>query len=320
MNDSLERIKDTLTSVYWNWSYLNQEDCPPDLLTALREKLTHIPSKSWKKRMHFGGVFVNGRLSQANKELIAPCRVEYYEPKFDIDNAAELFPPFSKENVVFQDEHLLVYYKPHGIPTIPNREQRSYNVKVYVEEYLGKQIHLPSRLDTSTEGLVIVSCSSEMHARLQRLFERRLIEKTYLLEVAQEIDWETQTIDAPIGYNPKHRVLRMVDHENGSPAVTHFRRIGEGRGIETPEGTLKTTILEAKPKTGRTHQIRVHAQECAGPIIGDSFYEGANDTNLHLMSYQLAFTHPITEQQIIITAPTKLQAAWSLPALETDLL
>lgn len=303
MNDTNQRIKDTLTSDYWKWAYTEASSCPKDLLTALTLNLPHIDPKTWKKRLHFGGVFVNGRLTQANKKLVVPVRVEYYEPKFDIEDAPKLFPKFSFENIVYEDEHLLVYYKPYGIPTIPNREQRTYNVKVYIEEYLGNTVHLPSRLDTSTEGLVIMSKSKEMHSRLQRLFERRLMDKRYILEVSGAVDWDKTVVDAPIGYNPAHRVLRMVDHEKGLAATTHFTKLRYKQ-------ESNTTIIEAKPLTGRTHQIRVHSLECAGPIMGDSFYNGTPETNLHLLSYSLSFFHPLTNQAVSISAPVGLLPSW----------
>ncbi len=311
MQSDLQRIHDTLTSTYWFWKYEKKEECPSDLLTALTSRLTHIEPASWEKRLAFGGVFVNGQLAQANRPLPCPCKVEYYEPKFSIDEAASLFDPFSLENIVFEDNDLIVYFKPCGIPTIPNREQRSYNVKVYLEDYLKKRVHMPSRLDTSTSGLVIASKSSEMHPRLQRLFERRLIGKTYLLEVPGEVPWQKHTVDAPIGYSPTHRVLRQIDKENGQHATTHFTLISSLAEAKGAEETGLTTILAAKPVTGRTHQIRVHVTACTNQaIIGDSFYRGRHAEELHLMSYQLSFIHPITSSALCISCPEKLFPAW----------
>jgi len=314
---NLDRVFETLTSKHW--SYIYRESAPSSLIEALKRELPHINPLSWAQRLSWGGVYVNGRACFGDRPLEAPCRVEYYEPKFDLAEAGHVFPPLKREHIIYEDDELIAVFKPAKLPCLPTREQKHFNLRSKLLEYLNTRnssgtLHLPSRLDTSASGLVIASKSARMHKELQRLFEKRQIIKSYLLETPGRVDWDETQVNLPIGKDSRHPVLRKVVQDGGKDAVTTFHFL-YGSEFNPQDGpAIETSILCAKPLTGRTHQIRVHALTLEGPIIGDNFYGGLPAGNLHLLSYQLQFKHPFTHKTMDIRVPDGLFPPWLDPS------
>ena len=203
----LDAVNDALRTTYWCWTYHTADTVPPSLLTLLTHHLAHIDPTSWEQRLDFGGVYINGQPAYHDQQLPVPCRVEYYEPKFPIAEAHTVFPPFKDEYVIFRDEHILVVYKPPALSSMPAKEQRHYSLKASLEKLTGTQVHMPSRLDVSAQGIVITSISPLAHANLQRSFEHRRVEKTYICASHNNSPWEEKIITAPIGRDPLHPVL-----------------------------------------------------------------------------------------------------------------
>jgi tRNA pseudouridine32 synthase/23S rRNA pseudouridine746 synthase len=301
----LESINDCLRTKYWSWTFLNPSDAPRTLLDLFHAELPHIHPNTWAERFDFGGIYINGRAILTDQILPTPCKVEYYEPKFEISLAAQIFPPFKEEYIVYRDEHVLVAYKPAGLSSMPAKEQRHFSMKAYLERYVGKTIHMPSRLDVSTQGLIIASISPEAHAGLQQAFEHRLVDKQYLCATLALPPWNQLTVALPIGRSQDHPVLRAIDHESGQNALTKFSVLGNSESDGTP-----VTVFSAKPLTGRTHQIRVHASNSGAALLGDRFYGGAPADSLHLVSFSITCWHPITGSEVNVTLPDSLRAGW----------
>ncbi len=299
----MKNLDGAFTSKYWTWTYLYSGQHPDTLLAALSSHLTHLEPDSWAQRFALGGVYLNGLPAAGDCALSAPCKIEYYEPTFPIDQAAAHFPKFDTRQVLFEDEDLLVAFKPAGISSMPARDQNVFHFKAQLENYIGRTVHMPSRIDMSTQGLVIVSASDRMNRSLQHIFQYRRIEKTYLLRSANSPNWETQELNAPIGRDPEHPVLRKVHGHSAREALTKFRVLGK-----MPDGG---SALEAKPHTGRTHQIRVHAAHLGIPVRGDKFYGGAKHPLLNLMSYRLQLMHPFTQGKLDLRVPPELLPEWA---------
>ena len=315
----LERIYEALSSVHHSFLHYPKK---PDasVLELLERNIPHIPSETWAERLSFGGIYFNGRGVKYNFSPLIPCRLEYFEPKYSIEFPDDQIPAFDPSWIVFEDEWLLVVHKPQGLPSLPTREQRHAHLKEYLHAYVGSPIHLPSRLDTSTEGLVVVSKHPDCHNALQKLFVNRSIQKHYLFEGTGTVSWKQKTIALRVVKDPLHPVLRTASAHSGKPARTDFTYLFESSITDSKNNSLKTSLVSARPLTGRTHQIRVHARAAGIPIVGDNFYEGArvsgNDSGLRLFSWKLCFKHPMTQSPMTFISPKALWPQWSLGAYD----
>ena len=311
----LSRVQESLSSRYWALTYLERRQCGATLFETLSRDLPHIPPASWPQRLLWGGLYLNGRAVRKDVALQAPCRIEYYEPKFNFHEAAQFFPQFTEARIVFEDEDLLAVSKPAGLPCLPAREQQSFNLKRQLEAYISggrglKSLHFPSRIDAAAEGLVLVSKSPRSHAALQQAFEKRQISKFYLLHVCGKVSWQEILVDRAIIRDPAHPVLRKIADGAGQPAITRFICLGRVRSSADAFGRDEITLLQAQPVTGRTHQIRVHSASLGLPIIGDNFYQGVKASVLRLLSYRLEFLHPLNRRPISIKIPPSLFPRW----------
>lgn len=303
---TLAIVTDTLRTHYWSWTLHKLLPEQSTLVAFLVQNLSHIDPGSWEGRFAFGGVFVNGREALGDLALPVPCKIEYYEPKFDIAQARAIFPEFKDEYLIYRDEHIIAVYKPPGLSSMPAKEQRHFSVKTSVEQLTGRSIHMPSRLDVSAQGLMIMSCSELAHARLQQAFEHRQVIKEYRCASAAPRLWNTKCADMPIGRDPLHPVLRKVDPVNGKYALTDFTSLGSSLS-----GDLPVEVFRALPTTGRTHQIRVHAAASGIPLAGDRFYDGAPAPYLHLVSYAISVNHPVTGEKLQLTLPQQFRPQWT---------
>lgn len=199
-------------------------------------------------------------------------------------------------NILFADEHILVLDKPAGLPVLPDGWEKDapYLVKLLEEEY-GK-IWIVHRLDKTTSGVMVFARTAEAHRALNIQFEGREAEKVYHAIVEGSPNWNEKTAKFPLraDVGKKHRTA--VDDRRGKPSETRFRILKRYQA---------GALVEAKPLTGRTHQIRVHAYALGHPLVGDVLY-GASETDLILRpalhAWSLAFTHPATGERLTFRA------------------
>jgi len=145
---------------------------------------------------------------------------------------------------------------------------------------------LVHRLDRDTSGVMVFALTANAQRHLGLQFEKRHVKKTYVARVWGEIREKTGTVDLPLIVDWPNRPLQMVDHENGRSAQTDWR-------VMRIDG--KETRVRLFPKTGRSHQLRVHMREIGHPILGDPFYaDGAarDYPRLMLHAESLRFRHP----------------------------
>lgn len=290
---------DALYSTYH--SFIVSPESPISLFSLLHSHLPTIDPDTWKIRAEIGGLHLNGKCIEEDIEIDQRHRIEYYEPKYSINESESFFPLITEENIIYQDEHLAILFKPAGIPTITSREQNKFSLKESCKILFHENIHFPSRLDASTSGLVVCSLQKDFHNKLQKLYETREIHKYYLLSTQDSPQWSFATINIPIGKGDVHPVLRTPFGEDSKDATTHLCVIHTDK---------KRTLICAKPVTGRTHQIRIHTACSVGSIDGDRFYGGRKEEELHLLSYQVTFKHPATENIVSCKLPKRWLPSW----------
>ncbi len=192
--------------------------------------------------------------------------------------------------VVFEDEDLLVVDKPPGWNTHAPSPHAGEGVYEWLRhrEPRWAELALLHRLDKDTSGLMVFGKTSLANRSLTRQFEAREVEKVYRLRtdrVHPSTEWaaEWSVVRAGDRYVARPAAVGL------DPAFTRFVRVGQGDGWAE---------WEAHPKTGRTHQIRVHASQGGMPLMGDSLYGGSPSPRLHLASWRLRFLHPRTGESV----------------------
>jgi len=199
---------------------------------------------------------------------------------------AEYNPPSSPLDVIHEDHELLVVNKPSGLLSVPGRGEHLADCLLKRVQDAFPQALLVHRLDRDTSGLIAFALSPHAQRHLSRQFEERKVKKTYVARVWGRLEPKVGTVDLPLIVDWPNRPRQMVDHENGKPAVTDWR-------------ILKASDTESRvrlmPKTGRSHQLRVHMLALGHPILGDPFYadgEALNFPRLMLHSEELRIGHP----------------------------
>jgi 23S rRNA pseudouridine1911/1915/1917 synthase len=230
-----------------------------------------------------------------------------------------LFPP---PETIHEDESILVINKPSGM--IVNRavSVKEQTVQDWVEaetsfmnaftgssrpeysEFLSRS-GIVHRLDKETTGILIIAKQPEIFRRMQQMFKERCVSKTYLALVHGHVDPKIGEINVPIGRLPWNRE-RFGVIADGKPAVSEYRVLAEGSLHGDP-----VTAVEVCPRTGRTHQIRVHMKYLNHPLVGDHQYAGRKTSRrdretvhrVMLHAWKISFTHPVTGFLIELTAP-----------------
>jgi tRNA pseudouridine32 synthase/23S rRNA pseudouridine746 synthase len=201
---------------------------------------------------------------------------------------------------LYQDEALLVLEKLSGLLSVPGRgedKQDSLALRVQREYPEALIVH---RLDMETSGIMLMARNLDSQRAMSRLFETRRIDKHYIAVVSGQVQNKTGEVNLPLITDWPNRPRQIVDQQNGKPAKTGYR-------VVQYNPQENTTRLELFPKTGRTHQLRVHMQALGHPIIGDRLYndliENQPASRLLLHATSLAFLHPLSSESMIFHSP-----------------
>ncbi len=233
-----------------------------------------------------GNVSVDDRPAKASTRLSEGQSIHVaVSVPHQTDVAAQSIPL----EVVYEDDNLVVVNKPAGLAVHPGAGQADWTLANAVlsryPEVAGvgdrDRPGIVHRLDKDTSGLIVVARNAEAHSHLSRQFKSREVEKGYLALVEGSPDPAEAIIDAPIGRHPRDR-KRMAIVNGGRDSVTWYRVI---------ERLRQYSYVELKPKTGRTHQIRVHLASIGHPVVGDPMYGRAQKElgRQFLHAYRLAF-------------------------------
>lgn len=243
------------------------------------------------------GLTVNGRRVFTNYVLQAGDRLTV-----DLDAAerpTDIAPISMELNIPYEDEHLLIVNKSAPLVCIPSSlAPGDPNLAAGLMHHLGKgaAVHLVNRLDRGTTGLLAAAKNAWVHDRLRGQLHTGTFRRTYLALCVGTPEPQEGTMALPIGRAPGSAIRRQVDPE-GQSAVTDYRVL-EGRG--------GFSLVELMPRTGRTHQIRVHMAALGCPLAGDWLY-GKEDRTLierpALHAARLELEHPVSGQILRFDAP-----------------
>ena len=263
-----------------------------------------------------GRVTVDGRARPKRHRLAAGARVVAdVEAPGEAAHAGAAVP----HAVVLEDEHLIVVDKPAGVVVHPAPGHRGGTLaQALADRAAGGaegRAGIVHRLDRDTSGLLVVAKSPAVHRALEDMIRRRAVRREYLALVEGRPDARAGTIDAAVGRDRAARTRVSVETDRPRAARTHFRRL---------EALARTTLLEVRLETGRTHQIRAHLAAIGHPVCGDRRYGGAacgrrlalERQFLHSAGLELA--HPVTGEALRCRAelPADLEAALEAARLE----
>lgn len=196
--------------------------------------------------------------------------------------------------VLFEDDWLAIVEKPAGLLSVPGKSCRD-SVQTRLASRFG-EAHLVHRLDLDVSGVLLVAKYRSTHAALQRLFACREIDKRYVAWL-DGLAWpDAGVVELALRVDLDDRPRQIYDPVHGKVALTEWRVV---------ERTGGRTLVEMVPRTGRTHQLRVHAAHARGintPIVGDALY-GRPGPRLMLHAASLSFVHPHTQARVLVECP-----------------
>jgi len=236
-----------------------------------------------------GEILVNGTIVNVRTQLKLGDQVQVVFPKEK--RSPSLKPEDIELDIVYEDDFLIILNKPAKIAVAPSMTYPTGTlanglIAYYDQLGLDYTVHIVTRLDRNTSGLMLVAKQQFSHS----FFHKTEIERRYQAIVEGTIQKKQGVIDAPIGRKPDSIIQRMVTEE-GKHAVTYYQVVRKLK-----DGTLVDVQLE----TGRTHQIRVHFKNLGHPLLGDSLYDGPMEQidrqALHCVS--LGFIHPISKEKL----------------------
>lgn len=230
---------------------------------------------SLQKFIEFGFVTVDGKLvKKPNQKYERGVKVDLKIP--DTMKNADLVP-----DVIYEDDDVVVLNKPAGLLSMPRAQYCPENT---LETY-GLLVH---RLDRDTSGVVIMAKTPEVQDFLKKQFQARTTHKTYYAIVSGRPKLDEAKIDLPLARDLKRPTTFRVD-PNGKASETYYKVI---------KNDDRHAMVELKPVTGRTHQLRVHMKYIGHPILGDPLYGEEKADRLYLHASKLEITLPNGERKI----------------------
>jgi tRNA pseudouridine32 synthase/23S rRNA pseudouridine746 synthase len=262
------------------------------VLEYLIIKFPFIDAQIWRQRINDGKVhWHDGSLITEQSPFKPQQRVYYYR---EVESEARI--PFD-ETILFQDEHILVAYKPHFLAVVPGGK--------YVNECLQSRLRVSTgietlqavhRLDRVTAGLVMLSVNPATRHHYHQLFQNRQIHKTYQaianISEGENLIGQKWVVKNRIVQSEPRFCMRMSEGEANSHSLIHC-----------VEQTSQQALFELNPVTGKTHQLRLHMQSLGLPILNDKYYpelQPLSDDDysapLQLLAKKLEFIDPVTQK------------------------
>ncbi len=263
-----------------------------------------------------GGVTVNGKIAKPSLKLSPGDEIRLTLPE---QPSKDILPEDIPLNIIHEDDELIIINKQADIlvhPARGNTHGTLVNALAFYSDQLSSGLGefrpgIVHRLDRNTTGVMVVAKSDPAQWKIAKQFERRQVHKTYLAIVHGTPELNADRIKVPLGVHPRVREKYAIRPESGKEAITFYEVLESFRGF---------SLLKLTPKTGRTHQIRVHLTYIKNPIVADDMYGGklvypwqlANGepavqepiiNRVALHAFSLEFKHPKTEESVKFEAP-----------------
>ncbi len=263
-----------------------------------------------------GGVTVNGKTAKPSLKLRPGDEISLTLPE---QLGKDILPEDIPLNIIHEDDELIILNKQSDIlvhPARGNTHGTLVNALAFYSDRLSSGLGefrpgIVHRLDRNTTGVMVVAKNDPAQWKIAKQFELRQVNKTYLAIVHGTPELDADRIKVPLGVHPKVREKYAIRPESGKEAITFYEVLESFRGF---------SLLQLTPKTGRTHQIRVHLSYIKHPIVADDMYGGklvypwqlADDepaiqepiiSRVALHAFSLEFKHPKTEELVKFEAP-----------------
>ena len=274
-----------------------------------------------------GEILLNGKKVKVSHKVNTGDKIEIDLEKLEKESLAEHCKKIPRAeklplNIIYEDDDILVINKPAGMvvhPACGNYSGTLVNALLNYKGFL-TDFNKPSpftlhpspkhddnrvlrpgivhRLDKDTSGVILVAKTGVALRKISGQLKNRTITKKYIAVVKGIIELEEGIIDLPINHDKKNRMKMAIDRYNGKDAVTQYKVLSRNK-------EKNFTVLEVTPKTGRTHQIRIHFAHIGHPILGDTIYNGPSIQGLSrqaLHAKSISFIHPSKNIQVEFSA------------------
>lgn len=293
----------------------------------LHSRFPRLSRTAIQRLIKQGAITVNRRPTKASYEPDAGDRLDLIIPA---PEPYDLTPEPIPLDIIYEDDYLIAINKQKGIIVHPSRATQTGTLANGLAHYAnelsrGEDPFRPGivhRLDKNTTGVMLVAKTDEAHWRLSLQFERRTVFKTYLGVVEGDPELDSDIIDAPLA---AHQTIKDRYIIPGAHARVRAKLLKNAvTEYEVAERFRGYALVHLHPRTGRTHQLRVHMSYIRHPMAGDTFYGGHRVSELSLTgqggdvpitsqqalhAYRIRFTHPISEATMELEAPPPLELA-----------
>lgn len=239
----------------------------------LAQRLQKYSRSQVQKLIDDGMVTLRGRGVKASSKVNDGDVVVVRYPRH-----AEPPCPHAALPVLYEDDDLVAVDKPANLLSHPTDKILENTVTSIIKRQFGRPLHLAHRLDRDTSGVLVLAKSPASAKALYEDFVGRRIEKEYYALVRGRPSWKTKLVDAPLANEGAEIRVRQAVDPAGAPAVTELELLAAGE---------ERSLVAARPKTGRLHQIRVHLAHVGHPIIGDRLYTGEGELFMKTVNKEL---------------------------------
>ncbi len=282
----------------------------------LHGRFSNLSRRLIQEAIRAGSVKVNGKIAKQSFKLSPGDKIDLTLPE---PPSKEILPEDIPLNIIYEDSCLIILNKQPGMivhPARGNTHGTLVNALVFYSDKLSSGLGefrpgIVHRLDKNTTGVMVVAKDDTTQWKIAKQFEHRQVKKSYLAIVHGTPELTADRIKAPLGIHPRTREKYAIRPGIGKEAITFYEVIESFRGF---------SLLKLKPKTGRTHQIRVHLSYIKHPIVADDMYGGRfvypwqladaepavqqpAISRVALHAHTLEFKHPKTEEMVKFEAP-----------------